>query len=64
MQVIKRDGKHVSVRFDEITDRIESMCNGLNKNIDPVAVSQEVASRVRDNFPYSVFIGVFSISGE
>jgi len=47
MQVIKRDGKHVNVRFDEITDRITSMCNGLD-HIDPAKISQEVGFRVRD----------------
>ena len=52
MQVIKRDGKHVNVRFDEITDRIESMCNGL-ETIDPVKISQEVGHRVRDGITTS-----------
>jgi len=53
MQVIKRNGEHVNVRFDEITDRISSMCNGLNKIIDPVSISQEVGSRVRDGITTS-----------
>ena len=53
MQVIKRDGHRVNVRFDEITDRISSMCNELNPKIDPAKISQEVGSMIRDGITTS-----------
>jgi ribonucleoside-diphosphate reductase alpha chain len=52
MQVIKRNGSHVNVRFDEITDRISSMCNELT-TLDPAKISQEVGSRVIDGITTS-----------
>ena len=49
MRVQKRSGELVEVRFDEITDRIKSLCyNDLDKNIDPTKISQDIASRITD----------------
>ena len=46
MQVQKRDGSFQPVQFDKITERIKTFCNDLN--IDPVAVAQQVISRLTD----------------
>merc|ERR1719359_2810001 len=43
MYIIKRDGKHQEVRFDNITKRIRALCEGLEpKYIEPVAITQKV----------------------
>jgi len=43
MYIVKRDGKHQEVRFDNITKRIRTLCDGLDpKFVDPVPVTQKV----------------------
>ena len=49
MQVAKRNNQKASVRFDEITDRLENLLyGGLNKYIDPALITQKVVLRVYD----------------
>ena len=41
MEVVKRDGSYQKVDFNKITKRIESLCNGLDKDyVDPSEVAQ------------------------
>merc|ERR1711988_1479978 len=43
MYVVKRNGQHQEVRFDSITKRIRTLCDGLDsKFVDPVPVTQKV----------------------
>merc|ERR1719336_972638 len=43
MYVVKRDGKHQDVKFDNVTKRIHALCDGLDqKYIDPVEITQKV----------------------
>lgn len=43
MYVVKRDGQRHEVRFDAITKRIRTLCDGLDpKFVDPVPVTQKV----------------------
>jgi len=43
MHVLKRDGTHQEVRFDSITNRIRTLCDGLDpKFVDPTPVTQKV----------------------
>jgi ribonucleoside-diphosphate reductase alpha subunit len=43
MYIVKRNGKHQEVRFDNITKRIRTLCDGLDpKFVDPVPVTQKV----------------------
>jgi len=43
MFVVKRDGQHQEVKFDNITKRIRALCKGLDaKYIDPVFITQKV----------------------
>jgi len=43
MYVVKRDGTHQEVKFDAITKRISSLCEGLDSQfVDPVPVTQKV----------------------
>mmetsp|Transcript_108023 Transcript_108023/g.220547 ORF Transcript_108023/g.220547 Transcript_108023/m.220547 type:complete len:809 (+) Transcript_108023:73-2499(+) len=43
MYVLKRDGQHQEVKFDNITKRIIALCNGLDpKYVDPVPITQKV----------------------
>lgn len=43
LQVIKRSGKAENVQFDEITERIASLCKGLDMDyIDPPAIALKV----------------------
>ncbi len=49
MQVIKRDGRHESVKFDKVTARIERLCYGLDpKHVDPVDVAKKVIQGIYD----------------
>ena len=49
MQVIKRDGKHESVKFDKITARIEKLSYGLDRRfIKPVDVAKKVIEGLYD----------------
>lgn len=47
--VIKRNGNKVPVKFDEILNRIESLCYDLNKDfVNPVVLAQKVISGLYD----------------
>jgi ribonucleoside-diphosphate reductase alpha chain len=48
MQVVKRDGKTESVKFDKITARIEKLCYGLSFLVDPVDVARKVIAGLYD----------------
>jgi len=49
MQVIKRDGRSESVKFDKITSRIERLCYGLDpKHVDAVDVAKKVIQGIYD----------------
>ena len=49
MQVIKRDGRHESVKFDKVTARIERLCYGLDpRHVDPVDVAKKVIQGIYD----------------
>ncbi len=48
MLVIKRDGHRESVKFDKITARIEKLCYGLDKHINPVEVAMKVINGLYD----------------
>ena len=47
LTVIKRDGTCVPVSFDEITERIRSLSEGI-KNVNPDLVAQKVCSQLSD----------------
>src|SRR3989338_6414995 len=50
MQVMKRDGRLESVKFDKVTARIERLCYGLDpKHVDPVDVAKKVIQGIYDN---------------
>jgi len=43
MFVVKRDGQHQEVKFDNISKRIRALCDGLDlKFVDPVPITQKV----------------------
>lgn len=42
MYVVKRDGAQESVYFDKISSRINKLCDGLDKIIDPPAITHQV----------------------
>lgn len=49
MQVIKRDGTKEPVKFDNITERIRKLCNGLNMDyVDPVKIAAQVCHEIRN----------------
>lgn len=49
MYVVKRDGTRERVKFDEITDRVEALCYGLNRQfVDPVLLSRKVIDGLYD----------------
>ncbi|MDR0793357.1 MAG: ribonucleoside-diphosphate reductase subunit alpha [Chitinophagaceae bacterium] len=49
MQVIKRNGRKESVKFDKITARIQKLCYGLNAQfVEPVKVAMKVIEGVYD----------------
>ncbi len=49
MLVVKRDGRHESVKFDKITARIEKLCYGLDSNyITPIDIAKKVISGIYD----------------
>ncbi len=49
MQVLKRDGRLESVKFDKVTSRIERLCYGLDpKHVDPVDVAKKVIQGIYD----------------
>ena len=49
MLVVKRDGRHESVKFDKITARIEKLCYGLNMTyVSPIEVAKKVIDGIYD----------------
>ncbi len=49
MEVVKRNGKRESVKFDKITARIEKLCYGLDRRfVDSVEVAQRVIEGIYD----------------
>ncbi|MCF6352255.1 MAG: ribonucleoside-diphosphate reductase subunit alpha [Cyclobacteriaceae bacterium] len=49
MLVVKRDGRHESVKFDKITARIEKLCYGLDsKYITPLDIAKKVIAGIYD----------------
>lgn len=49
MQVIKRDGKRESVKFDKITARIEKLCYGLDRRfVNSIDVAKKVIEGLYD----------------
>lgn len=49
MLVVKRDGSRERVKFEEISNRIESLCYGLNRTyIDPAVLSRKVIDGLYD----------------
>ena len=49
MHVITRSGIKEPIKFDKITERIESLCFGLDMDfIDPVLISQKVIEGIFD----------------
>lgn len=49
MQVVKRDGREESVKFDKVTARIEKLCYSLDpEHVDPVDVSKKVITGIYD----------------
>eukprot|EP00928_Gymnodinium_smaydae_P054748 TRINITY_DN3847_c0_g1_i1.p1 TRINITY_DN3847_c0_g1~~TRINITY_DN3847_c0_g1_i1.p1 ORF type:complete len:825 (+),score=130.99 TRINITY_DN3847_c0_g1_i1:60-2477(+) len=43
LHIVKRDGSHQEVKFDNITKRIGALCSGLDSTyVDPVRVTQKV----------------------
>jgi ribonucleoside-diphosphate reductase alpha chain len=49
MEVIKRDGRRETVKFDKITARIEKLSYSLNRNyVDPVKVAMKVIEGLYD----------------
>ena len=48
MQVVKRDGRSESVKFDKITARIKKLCYGLNSSVDDTKVAMKVIEGLYD----------------
>lgn len=48
MFVIKRDGKHESVKFDKITARVSKLSYGLSQLVDPIDVAKKVIEGLFD----------------
>jgi len=49
MNVLKRDGKNETVKFDKITARIQKLCYGLSpEHVSPALVAQKVIEGVYD----------------
>lgn len=49
MLVVKRDGRHESVKFEKITARIEKLCYGLDSNfVDTVDIAKKVINGIYD----------------
>merc|ERR1719183_481183 len=54
MHVVKRSGEQQEVKFDAITSRIRSLCEGLNcVYVDPVKVAQKVIEGFYGGMPTS-----------
>ncbi len=49
MDVVKRDGRRESVKFDKVTARIEKLCYSLDpKHVDPADVAKKVIEGIYD----------------
>ncbi|MCW7491941.1 ribonucleoside-diphosphate reductase subunit alpha [Leptospira sp. 2 VSF19] len=48
MFVIKRNGKHESVKFDKVTARIEKLSYGLSRLVSPIDVAKKVIEGIYD----------------
>jgi len=48
MKVIKRSGREVEMRFDNITSRIDVLTEGLSNELEPSKVAQQVFSSLYD----------------
>ena len=49
MLVVKRDGRHESVKFDKVTARLEKMCYGLNtRYVKPIEIAKKVINGIYD----------------
>lgn len=48
MNVVKRDGRLESVKFDKVTSRIQKLCYGLDAQVDPVKVAMKVIEGIYD----------------
>eukprot|EP00425_Heterocapsa_triquetra_P000787 CAMPEP_0195052928 /NCGR_PEP_ID=MMETSP0448-20130528/2220_1 /TAXON_ID=66468 /ORGANISM="Heterocapsa triquestra, Strain CCMP 448" /LENGTH=63 /DNA_ID=CAMNT_0040082163 /DNA_START=41 /DNA_END=228 /DNA_ORIENTATION=- len=49
MHVVKRDGQHQEVKFDNITNRIQVLCGGLDsKYVDPAPIARKVVEGLYD----------------
>src|SRR6187455_3065298 len=48
MNVIKRDGRNESVKFDKITARISKLAYGLSPLVDPIDVAKKVIEGLYD----------------
>lgn len=48
MFVIKRDGRRQEVKFDKITARIQKLCYGLDRHVEPVVVAVKVIEGIYD----------------
>jgi ribonucleoside-diphosphate reductase alpha subunit len=54
MHVVKRNGEHQEVKFDNVTRRIRLICTGLNSQyVDPVPVTQKVIEGFYNGIPTS-----------
>ncbi len=49
MRVIKRSGRIEDMKFDNVTNRIKNLTNGLSENCDSSKVAQQVFSSMYDN---------------
>lgn len=48
MYVITRSGEKEPIKFDKITDRISSLCFGLEDDVDPTLITQKVVEGIYD----------------
>lgn len=48
MQVITRNNQNEPVKLDKISDRIKKLCYGLSDIIDPVIITTEICSQIKD----------------
>jgi ribonucleoside-diphosphate reductase alpha subunit len=49
MRVVKRSGRIEDMKFDNVTNRIRNLTNGLSENCDSSKVAQQVFSSMYDN---------------
>lgn len=46
LYVIKRDGRHESVKMDKVTERLKKLCVGLSHRVDPVRIAVKVVGGI------------------